>query len=77
MFVIKENYKDKPRILKSRRGEIMKEGRCILVSYHDDVGKSIAEWETQGWHLNTYNTAGMGGTWNYAVNHYLLFERGQ
>ena len=24
-----------------------------------------------------YNTAGMGGAWNYTVNHYLLFERGQ
>ncbi len=25
----------------------------------------------------SYSTAGMGGTYNYTVNHYLLFERGE
>jgi len=56
----------------------MKEWRCILVSHHDEVGKAIREWEQQGgWRLDSYNTAGMGGAWNYTVNHYLLFERGQ
>ena len=43
------------------------------VGHHDDVGRAIAEWEAQGWQLHTYNTAGMGGAWNYTVNHYLLF----
>jgi hypothetical protein len=40
-------------------------------------GKAIIEWEQQGWRLNSNNTDGMGGAWNYTVNHYLLFERGQ
>jgi hypothetical protein len=39
----------------------MKEWRCILVSHHDEVGKAIMEWEQQGWRLNSYSTAGMGG----------------
>jgi hypothetical protein len=52
----------------------MKEWQCILVSHHDDVGKAIMEWEQQGWKLNSYNTAGMGGAWNYTVNHYLLLS---
>jgi len=55
----------------------MKEWRCILVSHHDEVGRAIMEWEQQGWRLNSYSTAGMGGAFNYTVNHYLLFERGQ
>jgi hypothetical protein len=55
----------------------MKEWRCIQVGNHDDVGKAIAEWEQAGWQLHSYNTAGMGGSWNYTVNHYLLFVRGQ
>ena len=54
----------------------MKEWRCILVGHHDEVGGVIAAWEAQGWRLHTYNTAGMGGTYNYTVNHYLLFFRG-
>ena len=55
----------------------MKEWRCILVGHHDEVGKTIIEWEKQEWRLNSYSTAGMGGAFNYTVNHYLLFERGQ
>jgi hypothetical protein len=55
----------------------LKEWRCILVGHHDNVGQAIIDWEQQGWKLHTYSTAGMGGTWNYTVNHYLLFERDQ
>jgi hypothetical protein len=55
----------------------MKKWRWIQVGHHDEVGKAIMEWEQQGWRLHSYNTAGMGGTINYTVNHYLLFERGQ
>jgi hypothetical protein len=61
-----------------RRGEMTtKEWKCVLVGHHDNVGKIIMEWEQQGWQLHTYSTAGMGGTYNYTVNHYLLFERGE
>jgi hypothetical protein len=55
----------------------MKEWRCIVIGHHEDVARVITEWELQGWHLHTYNTAGMGGAWNYTVNHYLLFVRGE
>jgi hypothetical protein len=57
--------------------ENLKEWQCIVVGHHNNVGKTIADWEAQGWQLHTYNTAGMGGTWNYTVNHYLLFVRGE
>lgn len=54
----------------------LKHYECIEVKHHKDVAKTIEEYERNGWHLHTYQTAGMGRgpTW-YAVNHYLLFER--
>lgn len=54
----------------------MKHYECVEVKHHKDVGKKIEEWEGNGWHLHSYQAAGMGAgpTW-YAVNHYLLFER--
>jgi hypothetical protein len=55
----------------------VKEWRCIVVSHHDNVGRAITDWEAQGWRLHTYNTAGMGGAYNFTVNHYLLFVRGE
>ncbi len=55
----------------------MKECRGILANHHDEVGRAITEWEQQGWRLNSYSTAGMGGAFNYTVNHYLLFVRDQ
>jgi hypothetical protein len=54
-----------------------KEWRCIVVGHHDNVGNAIMEWEQQGWRLHTYSSAGMGGSLNYTVNHYLLFVRGE
>jgi tRNA(Leu) C34 or U34 (ribose-2'-O)-methylase TrmL len=55
----------------------LKEWKCVLVGHHDNVGKTIEEWEKAGWRLHTYQTAGMGGAMNYTVNHYLLFVRGE
>jgi hypothetical protein len=46
------------------------------VGHHDNVGTVIMEWEQNGWTLHTYSTAGMDGSLNYTVNHYLLFVRG-
>lgn len=54
----------------------MKEYECVQVNHHKDVGKTIGEYEMQGWHLRTYQTAGMGaGPMAFTVHHYLLFER--
>ena len=60
------------------RGDVrLKEWECIQVKSHKDVGKTIVEWQKNGWRLHTYQTAGMGaGPMAYNVNHYLLFERG-
>ena len=52
--------------LKQHRGANMKEWRCILVTHHDEVGKAIMEWKQQGWRLNSYSTAGVGGAFNYS-----------
>ena len=51
----------------------MKEYECVQVSHHKDVGKTIAEWETNGWCLHSYVVAGSPT----AVNHYLLFKKGE
>jgi hypothetical protein len=49
---------------------------CVQVKNHKDVGKTIEDWESRGWKLHTYQTAGMGaGPMAYTVNHYLLFEK--
>lgn len=49
---------------------------CVQVQNHEDVGKTIEEWQSKGWKLNTYQTLGMGaGLLSYTVNHYLLFEK--
>ena len=54
----------------------LKDYRCVEVKHHKDVGKTIEEYERNGWRLHTYQTAGMGaGPMSYSVNHYLLFER--
>jgi hypothetical protein len=55
----------------------MKEYECVEVEHHKDVGKTIEEYQSRGWSLHSYQTAGMGaGPMAYKVNHYLLFERG-
>ncbi len=50
----------------------MKEWVCIQVNHHNDVGKAIMDMEVKGWRLNSYQATGQ----TTAVNHYLLFERG-
>jgi len=51
----------------------MKEYECVQISHHKDVGKTIAEWERNGWCLQSYAVAGSPT----AVNHYLLFKKGE
>ena len=53
-----------------------KEYECVEVKQHKDVGQTIAEYQKNGWHLNTYQAAGLsGGPMTSFVNHYLLFEK--
>ena len=56
---------------------MLREWRCVEVGHHENVGGVIEEWESQGWRLHSYTTAGMGGALNCTVNHYLLFVRGE
>jgi hypothetical protein len=54
----------------------LKTYECVQVEHHKDVGKTIEEYERNGWHLHTYEAAGMGaGPMSYIVSHYLLFEK--
>ena len=53
----------------------MKEYECVEVKQHKDVGKTIAEYQKNGWHLHTYQAAGLVGPITSFVNHYLLFEK--
>ena len=49
----------------------MKEYVCVQVGHHKDVGRTIADYQADGWALHTYQTGGLSSQ----VNHYLLFER--
>jgi len=55
----------------------LKEWECVQVKDHKDVGKTIGEWQRNGWRLHTYQTAGSAGPMSSFVNHYLLFEKGE
>jgi hypothetical protein len=56
-------------------GDFLKEWECVQVGDHKNVGKVIKEWQEKGWHVHTYACAGIGAM--MAVNHYLLFEKGE
>ena len=51
----------------------MKEYECVEVGHHKNIGKTIEEWQEKGWRLRTYQATGSPT----AVNHYLLFEKGE
>ncbi|MFC1963052.1 hypothetical protein ACFLVL_00295 [Chloroflexota bacterium] len=54
----------------------MKEYDCVEVNHHKDIGRIIREYQENGWHLHTYQTAGMGSVFGKSsVKHYLLFDR--
>jgi hypothetical protein len=46
----------------------------VQVGDHRNIGKTIADFQKNGWKLHTYACAGIGTM--MAINHYLLFERG-
>ena len=34
----------------------LKEWKCVLVGHHENVGKTIEEWQKAGWRLHAYQT---------------------
>ena len=53
-----------------------KEYECVEVKQYKDIGKTIAQYQENGWQLHTYQAAGLsGGPVASFVNHYLLFEK--
>jgi hypothetical protein len=54
----------------------LKEYECVEVKHHNDVGRTIKEWQKNGWRLHTYQATGIFSV-TTSVNHYLLFEKGE
>jgi hypothetical protein len=52
----------------------LKKWECVQVNHHNNVGKTIEEFESRGWSLHTYSAAQFRGS---EINHYLLFERNE
>jgi hypothetical protein len=65
------------RSARSEGGDRLQEWKCVLVGHHDNIGKTIEEWEKVGWRLHTYQATGDVGLTTSFVNHYLLFARGE
>jgi len=65
--------------MKYTEGEVkLKEYVCVEVGHHKNVGKTIEEYQRNGWRLHTYQASGMGsGPMSFTVRHYLLFEKGE
>ena len=45
---------------------------CVQVGHHNEIGRKIEEWESNGWVLFTYTCSQFQ---NIAINHYLLFVK--
>ncbi len=52
----------------------LKEWECIELGRHEDVGRTIMDWEKNGWKLHTYQAQRIITLVNPEY-HYLLFER--
>jgi hypothetical protein len=50
----------------------MKSWECIQVNHHNNVGRTVEEFESKGWKLHTYSAANFRGS---EINHYLLFVK--
>lgn len=49
---------------------------CVQVDHHKDVGKTIEEYQQEGWKLDTYQVSATPGTgFKSNINHYLLFYK--
>jgi len=51
----------------------LKEWECVEVGHHKNIGKTIEEWQKNGWRFHTYQAT----AYRTDVNHYLLFEKGE
>ncbi len=51
----------------------LKNWECVQVNHHEKIREVIMEWQKKGWRLHTYQAVGSPT----AVNHYLLFEKGE
>jgi hypothetical protein len=63
--------------METKKGVIvkLKEYECVQVGHHKDIGKTIEEWQKNGWRLHTYTCAQMRA--GLEILHYLLFEKGE
>jgi len=52
----------------------LKEWACVQVVHHKNIGKTIEEWQKNGWRFHTYQAT---GPYMAEINHYLLFEKGE
>ena len=50
--------------------ETIRRWECVQLAHHNEIGRKIEEWESNGWTLYTYTAASFQST---AINHYLLF----
>jgi hypothetical protein len=54
----------------------MKQYQCVQVNHHEDIGRTIEEYQKNGWLLHTYQaTATLTSLVAPIVSHYLLFEK--
>jgi hypothetical protein len=64
----------KQRMSREKKKNIDKESvrgwECVQLTHHNDIGRKIEEWESNGWVLYAYTAASFQST---VVNHYLLF----
>ena len=81
-MILRKSYsqtesKELIRITETEKGVIvnLKEYECVEVKHHKDVGRTIKEWQKNGWRLHTYQATGSVGPASAFVNHYLLFEK--
>jgi hypothetical protein len=52
---------------------------CVELGHHNDIGKTIEQWQNAGWRLHSYEAVGspapmLSGSF---IKHYLLFEKGE
>jgi len=51
----------------------LKEWERVQVGHRKNIGKTIEEWQKNGWRVHTYQATGQASL----VYHYMLFERGE
>ena len=65
----RKKKKEKEKKADSR---VKRRWECVQLGHHKEIGRTIEEWESNGWDLFTYTCAQFQNT---AINHYLLFVK--